>query len=542
MAKSVRHDEELYREYREKGYWETTTLSDLWNVNARNYPDAEAVVDSRTRLTWREANLWIDRLALGFLDLGFKRDDMLVVQLPNSVELVLLRVACERVGLLCLPVLRTWRHSEMEYVLKRVEAVGVVIPWKSREFDHFEMIRELRPGLPKLRHVFVVGDEVPEGAISIKRMVESPVEQKYSADCLEGTKCPADEFSLVAQTSGSTGFPKFVESPLCCRIYEGKEFAERFEITERDVLGALTPATGGPNIPTYFSAPRVHAKVVMLEHFSPQEAFEIIEKERITFAGVVPAQLAMMLRDPARRNYDLQSLRCFYCAGAALPPELGKEVQEAFGCTIVQVYGAMDAGGMTIHSFSDADKVRLSTIGKPAKGNEIKLVDDEGREGPEVEVGEILAKGPTLVTGYFKDPEAVASAWTEDGWYKTGDLGRFDRDGNLLIVGRKKEMIIRGGQNIYPIEIENILISHPKIAQVALVKMPDAVMGEKACAYVVPHPGQDIAFEEMVSFLKTKGVAAYKLPEKMEIIAALPLLPSGKVDKKILEKDAAEKL
>ncbi len=542
MAQSIRHDAKMFKEYREKGYWEATTVSDLWKSNAQACPDDEAIVDARIRLTWKEADRCIDRLALGFLDQGFKKDEMIVVQLPNSVELGLLRVACERAGLLCLPVLRTWRHSEMEYVLKRVEAKGVVIPWKSREFDHFEMIRDLRSGLPKLAHIFVVGDEVPDGAISIQSMVKLPLEEKYPADYLERTKCPPDEFSLVAQTSGSTGFPKFVESPICCRLYEGKVFAECFGITSRDVIGALTPATGGPNIPTYFSAPKVRAKVAMLEHFSPQEAFDLIEKEEITFAGVVPAQLAMMLRDPARGNYNLRSLRCFYCAGAALPPDLGKEVQEEFGCVIVQVYGAMDAGGMTIHSFSDPDEVRLSTIGKPVEGNEIKLVDDDGREGPDVKVGEIWAKGPTLVTGYFKDPETLASAWTEDGWYKTGDLGKFDQDGNLLIVGRKKEMIIRGGQNIYPVEIENLLVAHPKIAQVAIVKMPDPVMGEKACAFVAPKAGEAIAFEEMVSFLKEKGLAAYKLPERMETIDALPLLASGKVDKKLLEQDVAAKL
>jgi len=542
MAKTIRYDREMFKEYREKGYWDATTLADVWDRNAQDYPDDEAIVDSQTRLTWGDAKTWIDRLALGFLELGYKRDDMIVVQLPNSVELCLVRVACEKAGLLCLPVLRTWRHREMEYVLKQVEAAGVVIPGKIREFDHFAMIGEIRPHLPQLRQVFVVDDQAPSGAISLREMVERPLEQKYPTGCLEEKKCQAEEFSLVAQTSGSTGFPKFVESPLCCRMYEGKVFAERFGITAKDVIGAFSPATGGPNIPTYFSAPITRAKVVMLEHFSSQEAFEVIEKEGITFAGVVPTMLAMMLQDPGRSNYNLKSLRCIYCTGAALPSELGKEVQEKFGCPIVQVYGAMDAGGMTIHSVYDTDAVRLSTAGKPGPGNEIRLVNDAGWEGSEVEMGEILARGPMLVTGYYKDPEAIRAVWTADGWYQTGDLGKFDNDGNLLIVGRKKELIIRGGQNIYPIEIENLLMTHPCISQVAVVKMPDPVMGEKACAYIVPEGGREFTLGQMISFLQEKGVAAFKLPERMEIIAALPLLANGKVDKKLLEKDILEKL
>ncbi len=542
MAKSIRYDEKVFREYREKGYWEAATLSDVWDRNAREYPDREAIADSRTRLTWAEAKTWIDRMALGFLELGFQKEDMIVVQLPNSVELCLLRVACERAGLLCLPVLPSWRHREMEYTLDRVEAAGIVAPRMSRGFDYYEMIREIRPRFAKLKQVFGVGDNVPEGAISLRGMAKRALEREYPPDCLERTKCKPEEFSLVAQTSGSTGFPKFVESPLYCRMYEGKVFARRFEITDRDVIGVLSPATGGPNIPAYYSAPPMHAKVVMLEHFSPEEAFEAIEKERITFAGVVPTMLAMMLQDPTRSKHNLDSLRCFYCAGAVLPPEVGKEAQEQFGCTIVQVYGAMDAGGMTLHGVSDPDEVRLYTVGKPGEGNEIRLVDDAGKEGPGVEVGEILARGPTLVTGYYKDPEAMKSVWTEDGWYRTGDLGRFDERGNLVIVGRKKEMIIRGGQNIYPVEIENLLMTHAQVSQVAVVKMPDPMMGEKACAYVVLEGGQGLTFEQMAAFLQGRGVAAYKLPERLEIIDALPLLASGKVDKKLLEKDVAEKL
>ncbi len=219
------------------------------------------------------------------------------------------------------------------------------------------------------------------------------------------------------------------------------------------------------------------------------------------------------------------------------------EIEEKLGCPIVQSYGAMDSGGMTLHSFNDGAKVRLLTIGKPAGGNEVRLADNAGKEVPEGSAGEILVRGPTLVSGYYKDPEATWQVWTEDGWYKTGDLGKFDEYGNLVIVGRKKDVIIRGGQNIYPVEIENLLVNHPKVSNVAIIKMPDPVMGEKACAYIVPKQGHDFTFEEMVSFLKKNGIAAYKLPERLEIVDALPMVAEGqKVDRKVLEKDIGEKL
>jgi non-ribosomal peptide synthetase component E (peptide arylation enzyme) len=533
----------MIEEYKEKGYWVQTTLSDIWDSNGRECPDKEAIVDSKTRLTWGEANQWIDRLALGFLELGMNKDELIVIQLPNSVELCLLRVACERAGLFCLPVLRTWRQREMEYALKRVNAVGVVIPWTFREFDYFEMIQAIRPRLPKLRHIFTVDDRVPEGVISIKEMVKKPLEKKYPRGYLEGKKCKADEFSLIAPTSGTTGLPKFIESPISSRIYMGKVFIERFGLTDEDIIGVFCPAVGGPNHPTYFSAPIVSAKVVMLEHFSSEEAFKLIEKEKISFASVVPAQLSIMMRDPMHKEYDLRSLRLFNCSGAALAPQVGMEVEEKLGCPIVQTYGAMDSGGMTLHSFYDNAEVRLFTIGKPAGGNEVKLVDDAGKEAPKGNPGEILVRGPTLVSGYYDDPETTRQVWTRDGWYKTGDLGTFDESGNLVIVGRKKEIIIRGGQNIYPVEIENLLLAHPKVSNVAVVKMPDPVMGEKACAYVVSKQGQDFTFDDMVSFLKKNAVAAYKLPERLEIVGALPMVAEGqKVDKKVLEKDIGEKL
>ncbi len=543
MAKPVRFTPEMIAHYQRLGYWTQERLSEAWDRNAREYPDREAVADSRTRLTWGEAKKWIDRVALGLIDMGFKKDDVLVVQLPNSVELTLLRVATEKASVLCLPVLRTYRHQEMEYILKHAEAVGLVIPWQYRGFDYFQMVQEIRPGLPELKHVIMVGNEVPQGAISFKSIVDRPIEQSYPPDYLTKTTCPPDEFSLVLTTSGTTGFPKFVEHPVNSRMYIGRAYAENWKLTRDDTVGILGPAATGPNHAAYWSAPQVGARVVSLEHFEAEAAMQIIEKERITFTAFVPAQLALMLRHPSVDKYDLSSLRLVVCTGSPLSYNLGVEAEKRLGCPIVQSYGAVDAGGSMMHSPDDPRDVRLLTAGRPIPGVEVKLVDDEGKEVPAGAVGEVWVRGPTFVSGYYKDAEATTHGWTPDGWFKMGDLGRWDDKGHVQIVGRKKDMIIRGGQNVYPVEIENILVLHPRIAAVAVVGMPDPVMGERACAYVVPKPGQNLTFEEMGSFLKARNIALFKIPERLEILERLPMVAADqKVDKKVLQQDIKGKL
>ncbi|MBI4330035.1 MAG: AMP-binding protein [Chloroflexi bacterium] len=542
MAKPVRFTPEMIKHYQSLGIWTSDRLSEYWDKNAAERPDREAVADSRGRLTWAQAKQWIDRMALGLLGLGFTRDDMLAVQLPNCVELMLLRIATEKVCVLCLPVLRTFRQQEMEYILKRTGAVGLVVPWRYRGFDYFQMVQEIRPALPNLKHVISAWDDIPPGTIPLKGIVEKPSERDYPGDYLKKTTCPPVEYSLVLTTSGTTGFPKFVEHPVCSRIYIGKVYAKGWKITESDVIGVLGPAATGPNHAAYWSAPLVGARCVMLEHFEAEAALRLIEKERITFTGFVPAQLALLLRHPNFDRYDLSSLRCVVCTGAPLSYKLGVEAEAKLKCPIVQSYGSVDAGGSMMHYPEDSQEVRLLTAGRPMPGVEMKIVDDSGREAPRGAVGEVWVRGPTFVSGYYKDPEATSHGWTPDGWFQMGDLGKWN-DGNIMIVGRKKDMIIRGGQNVYPVEIENLLVLHPKVAGVAVVGMPDPVMGERACAFVVPRPGAEFTFEEMVSFLKEKNIAMFKIPERLELLERFPMVAADqKVDKKVLQQIIRDKL
>lgn len=542
MAKPNRFDLELEREYLEKGYWASTTLSDFWDENAEKYPHDEAIVDSRTRLTWSQAKSWIDRLAMGILELGFKKDDMLVLQLPNSVELTLLRVAAEKAGLLSLPVLRTLRHAEMEYILKYVDAVGVVVPWEYRDFNYIDMLQEIKPRLPHLKHVFVAGHRVPEKAISIHDMVNTPLEKKYSREYLQSKKMPWNEFSTVAHTSGSTGFPKFVEHPIASIVRLGIKTVEAYSLNHADIVAALSPAAFGPSLIAHICAPIAGTKIIMQEHFEAEEALQLIEREKVTAIGVVPTQLTMMVSHPNFGTYDISSLRLIRCTGAPLAYHVGVDIENKMKAKIVQCYGAVDFGTICGSSFTDTQEVCLLTTGRPYSGGEVQLMDDNGQQVPPGEVGEVWARGPHSVSGYFRDPEATKKAW-EGGWYRTGDLGKFQPDRTLMVVGRKKDMIIRGGLNIYPAEIEALLLTHPNVAMVAIVGMSDELMGERACAFIVPKKGRSVVLEEMVSFLKAKGIATFKIPERLEIVDNLPWVADGqKVDKKVLSKQIAEKI
>ncbi len=539
MAKPTRYTPEVIEDYRKKGFWQSVTFSDLWKTNAGKYPHKKAVADSRISLTWAEADRWIDRLALSLLELGLKKDDMVAAQLPNGVEVCLVRVACERAGLLCTPIQRNFRHKEMEYILKYIEAKAVVIPLRIRDFCYLDMIRELQPALPSLKQVILTGDEAGEDTISFNAMAKEVMERRYPRGYLENTKCPADEFSLVLPTTGTTGFPKLVEHPICCALYMGGEYLKRFGLTPEDIIGVFGPAPEGPNAVAYLGAPLMGIPIIMEERFEAGEALRLIQDEHITFIGLVPTQIFMMTAHPDFGKYDLSSLKLIWVGGAPLNFDQASEAEGKFGCRIVQGYGLVDAGGVAAGSPAESQKDRLCTVGKPLPGNELRFIDNDGNEVPE---GEIQVRGPVFASGYYKDPQATASLWTKDGWYTTGDLGKFDSQGNLVIVGRKKDTIKRGGQNIFPVEVEDLLLTHPALSEVAIIGMPDPLMGERACAYVAPRKGMTFSFEEMASFLRDKNLAPFKLPERLEILEKLPIAGEQKVDKKALQKDIAQKL
>ncbi len=542
MAKVDRYTQEMVDQYVRAGYWTRELTVDFWDRNADLYPDEEALVDSQKRLTWLQAKQRIDRLALSLLDLGFKKDEVLLTQLYNSVELTLIRLACEKAGILLAIVPYTFRHAELESVLKQVEAKGAFISYEFRGFNYFEMFEEIRPRVQALKYIFMISGRVPETAISAQKMMDQETTVPRN-DYPEKFKFGPFEFEEIMTTSGTTGTPKCVEWTGCARLAQARQYIKKLNLTRNDVIAAFSPSTGAATESlVYRCPPQVAAKTIMMERFTPEEACQLIERERISVAGIVPTMIVRLLEYPGLQEHDLSSLRILVSTASLLPYQVAKEAEEKLGCTICQGYGSVDSGAVTMCGIDEPQEARWQTVGRPFPGGEVRLMDEEGIEVPLGEVGMVTVAGPTCVGGYYKDPEATKQAWT-GGRFKMGDLGVFDTEGRLKIIGRQRDIIIRGGQNIYPKEMEDQLVQHAKIAEAAIVRMPDRQMGEKACAYIVLKPQQRLTFEEMVSFLKEKRIAPFKIPERLVIVESLPLVPGGnKVDKRRLEQEIVQKL
>ncbi len=397
--------------------------------------------------------------------------------------------------------------------------------------------------MPSLKYIFVVGDEVPPGTISIDEMAERPVEGKYPSDYYEKNRWGAGEVSGFGLTSGTTGLPKIV-------VQAGgtggmiPRLVERWKITGDDINLIMAPYFGGGGVPS-MPAPYVGTKVVLMERFDAEEALRLIEKERCTIASGVPTQMVMMLNHPNFDRYDYSSLRAFYYAAAHCPYSVAEAIEEKMGCRIISMYGQFEAGGIATTSIDDPPEIRRTSPGKLFPYMEARLVDEGGNDVPRGEAGQVLLRGGGVCSGYYRDAEATAATWVDepDGWLKTGDLRRFDEEGNIYLVVREKDMINRGGRHIFPADVENVLATHPKVLNCSIVAMPDPVMGEKACAYVISRTDEELTFDEMVSFLKEKDVATYKLPERLEIMDKFPMSGDGlKVLKRELTEDVTRKL
>ncbi|MFC1906576.1 AMP-binding protein [Chloroflexota bacterium] len=540
----TRYTAELINDYVEQGFWHPTLLTaDLCDRCAREFSNKEAVVDIKTRLTWGEVNRQIDKIARGLRDLGFEKDDVLATQLPNSVEYFLLLFATEKAGTPIVGSQPTFRHAEMESILRETRAKGIVITRKFRDIDYVGMIEEIRPSLPDLKHIIIAGDDVPEGTVSLKELMARDLEDKYPPSYFQKFRFKPWEVTRIFNTSGTTGIPKCFEWPPAPRLYAGRIMIERLDLRQDDIiLAGWNITSGGVSLLARVCIPMVGAKLVNLEHFTPQATCEMIQKEKVTILALVPAEIAMLIGYPDLDRYDLSSVRVIFTGTQLLTYELGARAEERLGCRVVKIYGSGDTSAVCTTSVNDTQEVRLATVGFPVPGNEVQIIDDKGNPLPQGETGEVRAKGPSLISGYYGHPEITAESW-KDGWIATGDAGKIDEAGHVVLVGRKRDVIIRGGQNIYPSEIENLLMRHPGVKDVSIVRMPDPIMGEKQCAYVVPTEGQTFDFEEMTMFLKSKRIAPYKLPERLEILAELPMVPAAnKVDKDSLEADIAQKL
>jgi non-ribosomal peptide synthetase component E (peptide arylation enzyme) len=546
--KPIRYTEKMINEFLKDGYWTQELFYDFWDRNAREFGDREALVDSKYRLTWAEAKKRVDAMAISWVEMGIAKDSRVIIQSPNSVYGFLARIACERAGLISLTVYPYLRQLELEYMVDRTEATAVVICHEYRKFNYLEMYRELQQRFPHLKYFFLFEDEVPAGApnltTSLPKMVEERVKKPIDASVLKARRFSATgDIALLTTTSGTTGIPKLVEWPTASRVCTSKGRCDIWKLTQDDITMAIAPHAGGAaGTLTYFAAPIAGAKTVMLEEFDPEAALALIEKEKATAIGVVPTHLVRMLECDASK-YDLSSLRFIRSAGGYLSPQIAEEAEKVFGASITSDLGTQDMGSVSGCRVEDSKDLRRRTVGRMLPGNKVRLLDkDTQQEVPEGEPGVLWFRGPHAPAGYYRDEALTATIFDADGWTTTSDIVKFDQ-GCLWILGRAKDMIIRGGQNLYPAEIEGLLNGHPSVASVAVVGYPDRLMGERAAAYVIPKKGMSFTFQDMVDFLKSKKLAMFKIPEHLEIVSEFPAVgDSGKVNKETLKKMIAEKM
>jgi 2,3-dihydroxybenzoate---[aryl-carrier protein] ligase len=548
-VKPIRYTKDMTDEFLEHGYWTRETFYDFWEKNARELPDREALVDSKYRLTWKKAVELIDAMAISWVEMGIKKHSRVIIQSPNSVYGFLARIACERAGLISLTVYPYLRKKELTYMVDRTKAAAVIILHTYNKFNYLEMYEGLQKDFPHLKNIFLfdnlVPQDAPAGTFSLTALAEERVQLPVDRDVLAKRRFdPIENIAILTTTSGTTGIPKLVEWPLAPRICTSKGRVDIWSLSRDDITMAIAPHAGGAaGTLTYFAAPIAGAKTVMLEEFSPDAALALIEKEKATAIGVVPTHLIRMLEADVS-NYDLSSLRFIRSAGGYLPPQVAEEAEKAFGASITSDLGTQDMGSVSGCRVEDTKDLRRRTVGRMLPGNKVRLADQENKEKtvPEGEPGILYFRGPHAPAGYYRDEELTSTVFDMDGWTTTEDIVKFDQ-GCLWILGRAKDMIIRGGQNIYPAEVEGLLNDHPAVASVAIVGYPDREMGERCAAYVIVKPGMQFDFDTMKDYLRTKEIAMFKLPEHLEIVDEFPAVgDSGKINKETLKKDIREKL
>jgi 2,3-dihydroxybenzoate-AMP ligase len=538
--------EELARQYSERGWWRGRSLGvELWAA-ADARPDAVAVVDGDVRLTYRSLTVRADALAVRLVDeLGLARGDRIVVQLPNCWEFVVLTLACLRAGIVPVMALPAHRRHELAYLVDHSEAAALAVPGVLRGFDHQQMAAELlAAGAPTLRHVLVVADDVRAGARDLTALCGEPADAAAVRARWDADPPGSREVAVFLLSGGTTGLPKLIARTHDDYAYNARESAVLCGLGADTVYLTSLPASHNFPLacPGILGTLLAGGRVVMLASPEPERAFATIEAEGVTVTAAVPAVAQRWLQHAAAHGAgQLRSLRLLQVGGARLADEVARQVRPVLGATLQQVFG-MAEGLLNYTRLDDPEDVVCTTQGRPlSPGDEVRVVDESDRDVPDGEAGSLLTRGPYTPRGYYRAAEQNARAFTPDGWYRSGDIVRRRPDGNLVVEGRDKDMVNRGGEKISAEEVENLVYRLPQVAQVAAVAMPDAELGERVCAYVVLRPGTTLTLDDVRTSMAAAGVARYTWPERLEIVDELPTTNVGKIDKKALRADIASR-
>ncbi len=538
----VRFPPEFAARYRAKGYWEDKSLRDAFGEVFARYAGRVAVIDRDQSITYGQLNERSERLALNLLDEGLKPLDRVVVQLPNVVEFVYLYFALEKIGCIPIMALPTHRHREISQFVELSGAAACAAPDRGKDFDYRDLLGKIRAAGTTLRLGIILG-EAPEGFLSLTALIRR--RSRRARDELKKIAIDPEDPALFQLSGGTTGVPKLIPRTHNDYVYNSKMAASVTAVGPDKILLDALPLAH--NLP--LACPGLQGfllrggKVVLANTTRGEDIFPLVERHRVTHIHVVPALLIRWINDPLIKKFDLSSLEVIQSGGQRLQPEARRRAKELIPSVTVQENFGMSEGMLMFVRLDDPEEVRMETVGRPiSPDDEVRLVDENDKEVAPGEVGEFLARGPYTLRGYYGVPEHNARAFTKDGFYRSGDLMRRHPSGNYMVEGRKKDLINRGGEKISAEEIENLILTHPAIQNVACVPILDPVLGERMCACVILRKGGALTLEELGAFLSRQEIAKHKLPERLEIMEDFPLSPFGKVSKKDLTERIALKI
>lgn len=526
---------QIIRDNVKAGAWQELPLYAHVDSFADETPDKLATADQHERLSYAEFVERSKQLARGLLRLGLDDGDPVLVQGGNRLLVSVAHLACNRANLTYVPISSAWRQAEMRQLLGLSGARVAILPEPVKDFDFVETVAAMRSDLPALETV--VGTDL--GSPADLALNDLFVDGDESVDLRHDPNAPY--FAMA--TSGTTDLPHLSAWSDNNLWFFLSQYRAAVELSPDDVIVGLAPAsTGSTGYVFPVLAPLLcGAAAVLLEHWTPDAALDLIASEQATGATAIPTQIIKMLSCEEGAHLTFPAMRFFNNAGAAMPPDHARALEERFGCTVQTVYGATDGGVPVMTRLSDPPQKRFSTVGKMLPHTEMRLIGGDLEDVPSGERGEIIWRNPTKSFGYINEEERSAAAFWEDGWYRSGDLGEIDEDGYLRIVGRAKDLIIRGGQNISPREIEEAIIRHPAVLEVAVVGYPDPIYGERVCACVVPNLSGSFTFAEMIEHLEAQGIAKFKLPERLEHFDQLPRSAGEKFNKVAIRQTIADR-
>ncbi|MCX4450517.1 (2,3-dihydroxybenzoyl)adenylate synthase [Streptomyces sp. NPDC058369] len=527
---------EFAARYRAAGHWRGETFTGMLRERAEAHGDRVALVDpapERRAWTYRELDERAARLAAGFRARGIAKGDRVVVQLPNIAEFAEVVFALFRIGALPVYALPAHRETEIGYFCSFAEAVAYVIPDRHAGFDHRALATAVKEQAPTLKHVFVVGDPGEHTALS-----DVPCDGTAGTD--DGPE-PHD-LAFLQLSGGTTGVPKLIPRTHDDYIYSLRGSNEICGVdADTRYLVVLPAAHNFPmSSPGWLGTLYAGGTVVLCPRPDPATAFPLIERERVTMTGMVPPLALLWTDAAAATEQDLSSLELLLVGGAKYSETAARRLEPALACRLMQVFG-MAEGLVNYTRLDDDQETVVTTQGRPiSEDDEIRIVDDAGQEVPEGHFGHLLTRGPYTIRGYWRAPEHNRSAFTEDGFYRTGDIVRRTPSGHLVVEGRAKDQINRGGEKVAPEEIENIILAHPSVHDVSVVGVSDPYLGERTLAYVILRKDAEALGALAVKrHVRERGVAAYKIPDLVEFVDVFPQTGIGKVSKKGLRTEPA---